>query len=562
MFPKNSQYKVAAPNLIIAIAVLVLLYILFLPPADRAELLGDQTTTVTTNGQVQGTSQGYSPYAQKETILTETPGKIDYSSLNELEIPLNSFTLFKTVNAEVIEEFNPVYVKNGLGDKSVKNLTFDIDNLANADNFQLSFSTPKHEGVLTIKLNGNTIYEYDIQTINPEPISLKKTLLSNENSLEFSTSEVGWRFWETNEYSIENIKVIGDVTDTSRQQSMNTFFLSEKQGESIERALLKFHPDCKTNDVGRLTIKLNDRTVFAGIPDCGTLNFVEFAPNMIFVGKNKIDFITDQGSYLVDLITVKLEFEDNEIPVYYFELDPYIFNLRYDVIDDAKCGEIDGICSEPCDEDNDYDCCMQEYTTPYWCVAATSNSDDRCVGFVSEENLDRCPTNYVGRDKDVSEEGEDLCGDNEDNECPYGCTPALDKDCCFDQSGDQFWCDMMPTNGLDFRCVNSVSLSQCDICPVGYEGEEETPICRPVVNALEAEELDPDYSVILTMKFTNDFERKEADIYINGHLTRVDTQNLAYQRDISTFVEPGSNSIEIVPFSLLNIREIKVDVVQ
>jgi len=562
MFAKKSQH-IGAPNLIIAITVLIILYILFLPPGDRASLLGDQTTTVTAPSQViNGQDQQYIAYTGEETLIEEVPGTIDYTALNEIEIPLNSFTLFKTVDAEVLEEFNPFYIKNGVGDASPKNLSFEILNLENVNNVILSFTTTKHEGMLTINLNGNTVYQFDISTSTPEPIKLKKDLLTTQNNLEFFIDGVGWQFWKTNEYSFENVKIIGDVTDISRQESLNSFFISEEQGESIENARLEFHPDCATADVGKLTIQLNDRTIFSAVPDCGTLNFVQFAPNMIFIGKNKIDFSTDRGSYLIDLITIELEFEDNTIPVYYFEADSTLFDLKYDVPNDAECGKIDGLCPSPCDEDNDYDCCMQEYTTPNWCVAKTDNEDDRCVGFVTEDNLDRCPTNYVTRNKKVSEEGEDKCGDNFDDECPVGCSVNYDKDCCFDQSGDQFWCDTMPTNGLSYRCENSVSLGQCDICPTGYKGEDESPICSPVGQGLENEELRSEYSVILTMKFTNDLDRKEADVYVNGHLTRLETNGLMYQRDISNFVEPGSNSIEIVPFSILNIRELKVDVVQ
>ncbi len=563
MFAKKAK-GVGAPNLILAITVLVILYILFLPPNDRAALLGEQTTTVTAPGQVISGEQNQNNivYTGKETLVSVVPGTIDYTALNELEIPLNSFTLYKSVSAQTLEEFNPTYVKNGVGDRIDKNLSFELYSLNNIDNVMLSFSAKQHTGVLNIKLNGNSIYEYDIMSTNPEPIKIKTSLLDTKNTLEFSVTGVGWKFWETNEYSLEDIKIIADVADTSRQESLNTFYVSKEQGESIETARLEFHPDCKISEVGKLTITINDRKVFSAIPDCGTLNFVEFPPNYIFIGKNTINFNTEEGSYLVDLISIELEFEDNEIPVFYFDADSTLFNIYYDVTDDGECGRMDGICSDPCDEDNDYDCCMQEYTTPFWCVGRTSNEDDRCVGFVTEDNLNRCPTNYIDRNKRTSEDGEDLCGDNTDGDCPAGCSEELDKDCCYDLPGDQFWCDFMPTNGLDYRCVNSVSLGQCDICPVGYKGEDTAPICRPVGEGLENEELKPEYNLVLIIKFTEDFERKEADIYINGHLTRLDTSGASFQKDISEFVEPGSNSIEIVPFSILNIRELKVDVLQ
>lgn len=568
-FPNFFKKGVGAPNLIIAITVLIIIYILFLPPQDRASLLGESN-----NGLINQNDNSNNNYQNNynfvdEVVLEAIPGNIDYTELNELEIPLNSFTLINNVDATILEEYNPFYIKNGIGDKISKNLTLNIPNLNNVDNVQLVFETKVHKGVLNVKVNGNTVYQYDINTIQPGPIKIKKSLLSTENSIEFEVSGVGINFWETNQYSLEDIKVIAEVSDTSRQNSLNTFYITEEQGNSIEKARLKFNPDCNVYESGVLTITLNDRVVFSGIPDCGSLNFVDFAPNLIYIGKNKINFNSESGSYLIDLISLKLELEDNEIPVYYFELDDQLFNLYNDNNDNAKCGEMDGICPDPCDEDNDYDCCMQEYTTPHWCVAQTDNSDDKCVGAVTEQNYERCPTMYIDRNGNIAgfeindEDSDDLelCGDNEDGECPSGCSIYKDKDCCFDQSGDQFWCEFMPTNGLNARCTNSVSLGQCDICPVGFEGEDEDPICSPYSTGDEIEELKSSYDAILTMKFTDDFDRKKADIYINGHLTRLDTRSLAYQKDISAFVEPGSNSVEIVPFSSLNIRELTVEVV-
>jgi hypothetical protein len=559
MFAKKATTVTGAPILIAIITLLIIIYVLALPPADRANLLGEQTTTVTTPGQVVP-NQGIVKHSGKETLLSEVPGNIDYTALNELEIPLNAFTLYKTVDAKEVEEFNPFYIKNGLGDKSSKNISFNIENLENMDNFIMTFTAKKNDGILSVKLNGVSIYEYDIESPQSASLKLKKTMLQEENTLEFSVSGVGFNFWKTNEYTIEGLKIIADVTDTSRQESMNSFFVSETQGGNIERAKLEFNPECKTSEVGKLTVALNDRTVFSGIPDCGSLNFVDLAPNMIIVGKNKINFYTDKGSYLMDLIKIKLEFEDNEIPVYYFDMDESYFNLKYDVVDDGECGKMDGLCPDMCDEDNDYDCCMKEYTTPYWCVALTANEDDKCVGFVTADNIDRCPTNYMDKSKRVADDGEDLCGDNKDGECPAGCSIDYDKDCCFDQTGDQYWCEFMPTNGLNYRCMNSVSLGQCDICPTGYNGEGKSAICSPVGSGFESEELKPDYSVLMTMKFTDDTQRKKGDIYVNGHLMRLETPGLTYQKDISELVVPGSNSIEIVPFSDLNIRELKVDV--
>ncbi|MFT4343152.1 MAG: hypothetical protein ACMXYE_00220 [Candidatus Woesearchaeota archaeon] len=552
----------SATNLIIAITVLIIIYILFLPPQERAALLGDQTTTVTTPSQPYGLDQSYRIPGGRETVFSEVPGSIDYSALNELRIPLNAFMLSTRTDAQTLEEFNPFYIKNGIGDRITKNLTFTIDNLQNVNNVMLSFTNRRHEGILTIRLNGHIIYEFNIESSQIEPIRIRKDLLQERNDLEFSVSGVGWQFWKTNEYSFENVKLIADVTDTTGQMSMNTFSITQEQGMNVDRARLKFNPECRTGEVGTLDIRINDRLVFSAIPDCGSLNFIDIPHNYILIGRNRIDFTTMRGSYLIDLITVEIDFLDNKIPVYYFDMDRKFFDLKIDPTVGARCGEIDGICPSGCSENNDYDCCMQQYTTPYWCVLPTANENDRCVGFVDETNAHRCPSGYIDRYGRIAKVSKNTCGDNHDGICPEGCSPELDKDCCFNQPGDQYWCEVLPTAGREFRCMNSVSIAQCDLCPTGYVGENSRPICQPGISGVEAEELKKEYQVLLEMRFTEDHSRKQADIYINGHLTRIDMTGITYQRDISHFVEPGSNSIEIVPFSVLNIRSLEVQVIQ
>ena len=51
-----------------------------------------------------------------------------------------------------------------------------VDDLENTDNAMLSFITTKNKGTVTIKLNGEIIYDYDINTLNVNPIELKKPI--------------------------------------------------------------------------------------------------------------------------------------------------------------------------------------------------------------------------------------------------------------------------------------------------------------------------------------------------------------------------------------------------
>ena len=296
--------------------IIIIFYILFLPPGERDKLLEEKTDEY---GNI--IEEG-----ENITLLTENIGRLDYRKLDEFEHSIPSFTLFKTTDSEVLKKINPFYIKNGWFDKKFYNITFQIEDLEQIDNILLSFTATKHKGMLTIKLNGNIIFESELRSSNVEPIVLSKDTLQNDNNLEFGVSGVGWRFWTTNEYELQNVQITGDITDISRQESRNVFHATETEAINTEKATLKFNPECNPRDVGILDITINSRNIFSGIPDCGILNIVEFSPDFIYGGSNKVVFKTNEGSYLIDQIQVKTELKEKISPVYYFDVNSTIFN--------------------------------------------------------------------------------------------------------------------------------------------------------------------------------------------------------------------------------------------
>jgi hypothetical protein len=335
--------KAQAAGLVGIILLLIIFYIILLPPEEREELLGDE-------GAKGG--KGETKQTQKNvTLLSVNPGRIDFLELDEVEHDIPSFTLFKTTEAKEIKKENPFIIRNGLFDKKFKNFTFNIENLDNVDNVLFSFRLKKHKGILTIKLNGNNIFENEITTVNVEPIILSKDFLRNKNTLSFSVSGVGIKFWTTNEYSFTDIKITADITDISRQESRNVFFVTEKELTNIEKATLKFNPDCRLIDVGILDIALNRRNIYSAVPDCGTLNKIEFSPGLIDIGENNIVFKTNKGSYLIDQIQVKTKLIEPTFPIYYFEVNETISNsiingtaditLLIDFVDDDESKNLD-----------------------------------------------------------------------------------------------------------------------------------------------------------------------------------------------------------------------------
>ncbi len=555
MFSRKGQSVPVGSNaatLVLIIAGFIVLYILFLSPVDRAQLLGEPIP-----GETGSSGDKVKDYViTNKTLFSSSPGKIDYSRLDEYEYDLPAFTLFKTTDAQQLESFSPFSVRDGWFDSKSKNISFFIKDIDNIDNVMLSFDAKERIGDLIIRLNGDEIYNYPVTKMNPEPLSLTKdNLVEGENNLVFEVSPVGMRFWTTNEYDLENIQVLADITDISRQEARNTFYISTEEGERVDRALLKFNPECNIASVGLLDITLNGRSIFSGVPDCGVLNTIYISPSYLNIGNNNVVFRTEKGSYLVDQIMVKTELKEPVQPAYSFELAKAMFSV-YDE-DEAKCGEIDNFCPDDCDEDMDRDCCFEEYRNGYWCDMKTQNFDDRCVGYVEEYNCARCKSGYEDKSGDPPEDCEDICGDDTDDQCPIGCDERYDKDCCFDLKGEQYWCEDLPITGIDFTCKNSVSKAECESCPKGYDGEDSDPSCPAAAEEEGEEELKSKYDIDL--KFTFDGgDEKEALVYINGKETRLETYSNKWDINIDDYVRSGSNTVRLVPKSVLYISRIEV----
>jgi len=317
-----------AATLVALIAGLILIYILFLTPEETAKLLED-------DGDDDITKAKKKEGEVLQTLLDESPGRIDVLRGDEFEIDIPSFNLFKATQAKEIERFNDFSVRNGVFDKQETDKSFFIRDLENTDNVILSFITKKHKGTLLIDLNGERIFEGLLTTENVEPIRLRKQFLQEgENTLHFSVSKVGLVFWRTNEYIFQNIKIVGDLTDVSRQKTRNIFTIEPWKYNNLEKASIRFNPECNQADVGVLDVIINSRNIFSGIPDCGLPNRYTVPVGHLDAGLNDIVFITQKGSYLVDRIEVKLELEELSTPLYYFEVEEDLFeNISRNIVD-------------------------------------------------------------------------------------------------------------------------------------------------------------------------------------------------------------------------------------
>ncbi len=565
MMKTKGQSASSAAVLVAIIAGMIVLYILFLPADIRKDLLGEQGSVTTTTSTGDDTS---SSEPSVIVVFEEAPGRIDYLKVSEFEHALSSVNLYTTTEATVLQSFDSVYVKNGIFDREFRNVTFAIDDVDNTNNVLLSFTPKRAKGRLSIALNGETIFDKEVGGVQ-NPIALPTRLLKEENLLTFEVSEVGFRFWTTNEYQLTDLKITGDVTDVSEQLSSNTFIVTDSEKFNLEKATLKFFPDCNPRSVGALTIYLNNENVYSSIPDCGQLNLIELSPSTLSAGENALIFKAQEGRYLIYQIIVKTKLKQQTYPVYYFDLEENLFSFseaykEEQYASERMCGDVDGYCPTGCDEDIDADCCFKGKNN-YWCDIEPEDEDDRCVAITNSTSskCGVCTSGYEDKAGKPATECKGLCGDDTDDVCLSGCSKYYDKDCCFAEDKDNFWCDDVPIYGVENICEVSLSEQECDDCANGYyqDGGKESADCKETTTVEEIMTVKPGYTVLLNLYFADDSEKKAINLYINGHKSYVDTKSDKYSKDITAYVESGNNAIKIEPdSSALDIRKMVVEI--
>jgi len=340
VFQSNKCKKGAAAQtalFVLVMALLIILYILFVPPETRLKMLGD-------NESEEG--GGTAAAEEENLLLSENIGHLDYLNLDEYEFTIPSFYLIATARSKTLLEENPFYLKSDWFNQKAKTIEFTIDDYENTDNVILTFNSNKHSGLLTIIFNGYTIYEDELTTVNSPPINIRKEYLKEKNVLGFEVGGVGAAFWSANEYSIQDLKIIGSVTDISQQQARNVFTLTTEQFNNLETAELKFFPDCTIYDIGTLSVNLNGNQLVSSIPDCIILNRFAVPNDYLKAGQNVLVFSAEKGSYLVDQIKIKITLKEETVPIYYFDLTQEQFdgiqneteklNLTIKFVDDDK----------------------------------------------------------------------------------------------------------------------------------------------------------------------------------------------------------------------------------
>jgi hypothetical protein len=310
---KNTKAQANANNAaitLIVITVVLVLYILFLPPADRDAILS-------------GNASSDGPSASRPLILlNENVGRLNFVSNAETNYNLQSFNLRTVTAAEVVASKSNLYVKNSLFDTIQDTFVFNIDPSATKD-LVLTFNA-QGKGRLEIELNNKRIFFGEIDGNSP-PIYIDSRDLKSSNNLIFTVTSPGIIFWSYNSYDITNLRVVGDVTDFSRSSNTQTISLSERDMQFLDTARIRYIATCNQNEVKNFQLSVNHNSVFRGIPDCSIFNQISLSKEELYAGVNFFEFKLDEGQVTIDQARLILRMDLPENPLYYFDVEDRYF---------------------------------------------------------------------------------------------------------------------------------------------------------------------------------------------------------------------------------------------
>ncbi len=299
--------------LVILIAMFILIYVVLLPPGERASLLNESI-----DSELDGLGPG------SEVILSESPGKVYSYSKNLQSSKLEPVRLYSKEEIETSNLVSGLKVSRNLLKDTSRIILFNLDESENLKGLKLFMLVSDSKGRMTIRLNEQIIYQGYL-TGDDIPIDLPLEFLEKNNKLEFSLDLPGLsEFYKTNYYLLEDIKLI-KVYSKTKKQAERLFFVNMEEAEKVKNVNLHYILNCNEIDSeGSLEIRLNDRlqskdAVFCEYNDEIVLPLDEDDLNEN--GRNRLTFKIDKGDFSLEQVRVISELGKSVYPKYVFDID-------------------------------------------------------------------------------------------------------------------------------------------------------------------------------------------------------------------------------------------------
>ncbi len=297
--------------LVILIAFFIVLYVLFVPPEQRNELL---------NQNIAGVSPGTATTAGGEELLAVSPGDLAPRKDTGQEHQMSAVNIFVKITPKIITLAQNLVVKSGWFSQQKPSVTFDVDESSmKKANFFFVVAEPS-DGDLMVSLNGNTFFSGHLD-VGAQIIEIPLSLVKAHNVLELKVSGPGLAFWATNKYALKDVGVKLEFERINAEES-RSFTLTDKERNNLLSSKLTYFQICNEplkEQTAKLKMYANDKNIFDGLIRCINIRqSVNIDTSILHSGQNSIRFLLEQGDFSLNELAVMTDSREAEFPTYSF----------------------------------------------------------------------------------------------------------------------------------------------------------------------------------------------------------------------------------------------------
>ena len=174
-------------GLVILIAILIILYMLLIPPEAQRDILEKGGLEDKAYIEPAQNSNSLTQTKGTKNILLESPGLVFPDSSKKETIKIPSVNLFSVTSQKIINLVNSLSVSRSLFSNNFQDISFKLDDLENLKGIKLFFNTLNSKGNLIIYLNNNIIFK-GLASNEVLPLEIPVSNLNNQNILRFEVS--------------------------------------------------------------------------------------------------------------------------------------------------------------------------------------------------------------------------------------------------------------------------------------------------------------------------------------------------------------------------------------
>lgn len=333
MKAKKAQATSVA-TFVFILALFMLVYVLLLPEEEREKIID-----------IEDTSEEDEELPGQVNLLYTSPGNVYTYEKNELDIPINSISLYAKTEEDIQELATKITVSKSWFSDKTETLTFKTENKEDLEKLQLYFFVNSGEGNIYIKFNGYTVFEGEISS-SDSPITLPVDRAKSLNVLSLGMVDGDFA---GDKYTLSSVS-IKQVRKSEKSSEIRSFYLTAGERAGLKKSKLTYFINCLKIDPkeqGDMTLLLNGKELFTQHVFCDAGTQVQTLSISYFIaGRNTLEFKIDKGEYSIEGIEIEMETKEKYYPQYTFELS----SKEYDeVADDEK--EVNVLFKFPNDED-------------------------------------------------------------------------------------------------------------------------------------------------------------------------------------------------------------------